>query len=411
MAPMTLPTFPDSLVQRDAGGRILLLVLDGVGGLPGSDHGQTELEAARTPNLDRLAAGSSLGMHHPVAPGVTPGSGPGHLSLFGYDPLVHQVGRGALSALGVGFELRAGDLALRLNLATIDAEGRVVDRRAGRPSDEEALQVVRRLREGVRLKNERIEFFLEHEKEHRVVLIFRGGRLGEKLRDTDPQEVGVPPLTPRAFRPDPDPASENTVRVLRDFLDEARKILKDEPVMNGLLARGFARYEGFPSFEDRFGLRGAVHARYPMYRGVARLVGMEVTGTPSTDEEAVGLVERHFSEYDFHFLHYKAPDARGEDGDFAGKVEALEAADAWIPRLRDLEPDVLVVTGDHSTPATMGIHSWHAVPLLIHSRWARPTAEAFGEGACRTGDLGTIEGRHIMSLALAHAGRLKKFGA
>ncbi|TVP54535.1 MAG: 2,3-bisphosphoglycerate-independent phosphoglycerate mutase [Gemmatimonadales bacterium] len=408
---MTLPTFPDSLVQRGADGRILLLVLDGVGGLPGDEQGRTELEAARTPNLDQLAAESSLGMHHPVAPGVTPGSGPGHLSLFGYDPLVHQVGRGALSALGVGFELLPGDLALRLNLATLDEEGRIVDRRAGRPSDEDALRIVRRLRDGVRLRSERTEFFLLPEKEHRVVLIFRGGRLGEKLRETDPQEVGVPPRTPKAFRPDPDPASETTVRVLRDFLEQAREILKEEPVMNGLLARGYARYEGFPSFEDRFGLRGAVHARYPMYRGVARLVGMEVTGAPSTDEEAVGLVERHFGEYDFHFLHYKAPDARGEDGDFEGKVKALEAADAWIPRLRALEPDVIVVTGDHSTPATMKIHSWHAVPLLIHSRWARPTAGAFGEGTCRGGDLGTIEGRHIMSLALAHAGRLRKFGA
>jgi 2,3-bisphosphoglycerate-independent phosphoglycerate mutase len=408
---MTHLTVPDDLVHHGPGGRILLFVLDGLGGLPRASDGRTELEAARTPNLDALAEESSLGLHNPVAPGVTPGSGPAHLALFGYDPVGFQVGRGALSALGVGFELRPGDLALRLNLATLDGEGQVVDRRAGRPSDAEAGAVVDRLREGIRLRNERVKFFLFPEKEHRVVLIFRGVRLGDKVRETDPQEVGVPPLEARALRPDPDPASETTAAIFRDFLEQARALLAEEPVMNGLLARGFARYEGFPSIEGRFGLRGMAHARYPMYRGVARLVGMDISGAPDSDEGAVELLEEHFEAHDFHFLHYKAPDSRGEDGDFDGKVAAIEVADTWIPRLRALNPDVLIVTGDHSTPAAMRVHSWHPVPLLLQSRWARPTGAAFHERACRTGALGTVEARHIMSLALAHAGRLEKFGA
>jgi 2,3-bisphosphoglycerate-independent phosphoglycerate mutase len=405
--PMTSVTFPDDVVIRGTGGRILLLVLDGVGGLPHPDHGRTELEAARTPNLDALAAESSLGRHLPVDVGITPGSGPGHLALFGYDPTRYLVGRGALSALGVGFELRRGDVAVRLNLATLDAEGRILDRRAGRPSDDEARRVVERLREGIDLTRHEVEVFLLPEKEHRVVLVLRGAGLEGAVRETDPQATGVPPLPPEPL----EPGSARTAAVLSDLVDQARAILAGEERINGLLARGFALYQGFPSLEERFGLRGAAHARYPMYRGVARLVGMEVPGVPATDEAAVAQLEGHAGDHDFHFLHLKAPDARGEDGDFDAKVAAIEEADALLPRIRGIAPDVLVVTGDHSTPATYGAHSWHPVPLLVHSRWSRPSAQRFHEATCRTGDLGLMEGRKIMSLALAHAGRLGKFGA
>ncbi len=396
---------PDELVVRGVGSRIVFVVLDGVGGLPHPDTGLTELESARTPVLDSLAAGSSLGMHTPVAPGITPGSGPGHLALFGYDPFRYEIGRGALSALGVGFELRPGDLAIRLNFATLDAEGSVTDRRAGRPSDEEGRRIVARLAEVPETPG--VERFLLHEKEHRAVLVFRGDGLSDALSDTDPQRTGVPPVEcePRAAE------GARSARILNDFLAGARDLLRGEPAISGLLARGFARYEALPGFEARYGLRGAAWARYPMYRGVARLVGMEVPGVPSSDEEAVSLLEANFGAYDFHFLHCKAPDARGEDGDFAAKVAAIETADAWMARVAALEPDVLVVTGDHSTPATVGAHSWHAVPVLLHSRWARPTGAAFCENNARLGDLGHFEGRHLMTLALAHAGRLAKYGA
>ncbi len=396
---------PDALVEPD-GGSIVLVVLDGVGGLPHAETGLTELEAARTPNLDALATESSLGMHSPVAPGITPGSGPGHLALFGYDPVETVVGRGALSALGVGFELEPGDLAVRLNLATLDSEGRVQDRRAGRPSDDEGRRVVKKLRDGITVPGG-LELFLMHEKEHRAVLVLRGGDLSDRIQETDPQEEGVPALAPEPLTPE----ARETSRVLAGILNEVPRILSDEEQVTGVLARGFASYQGFPTVADRFGLRGVAVAGYPMYRGVARLVGMESAGDPESDEDAVALLESIFGGYDFHFLHFKAPDARGEDGDFDGKVRALEAVDAFIPRVRALEPDVLLVTGDHSTPASMRAHSWHAVPVLLHSRWARPTGAAFCEGVARGGDLGLVRGKDLMSLALAHAGRLRKFGA
>ncbi len=397
---------PDDLVLRNAETTILLVVLDGLGGLPDPGTGLTELEAAHTPHLDALASRASLGMLVPVAPGVTPGSGPAHLALFGYDPTAHTIGRGLLSALGVGFGLRRGDVAVRLNLATLDGEGRVTDRRAGRPSDEEGRRITARLREGVD-PGEGIECFLEHEKEHRVVLVLRGEGLGAEVADTDPQATGVLPLAPRAL----DPGSEATARVMTRLVEQARRILADEPAANGVLARGFARFDGFPSMEERFGLSGTAVAAYPMYRGVARLVGMEVPGTPASDEESVALMERTFGERAFHFLHFKGPDARGEDGDFGAKVAAIERIDALFPRLTALAPDVLIVTGDHSTPAAMGMHSWHSVPVLLASRWARPTGAAFAEREGRTGDLGTFPARDLISLALAHGGRLQKFGA
>lgn len=398
---------PDAQVSRDPdGGKIVLVVLDGLGGLPDSDTGKTALETARTPHLDELASRSSLGMMDPVAPGITPGSGPGHLALFGYDPVRHLIGRGVLSALGIGFQLRKGDVAARLNLASFDGSGNVTDRRAGRPSDAEGGRVVEKVREALSAP-EGIEVFLQHVKEHRAVLILRGEDLGADLDDTDPQETGVPP---EALRPD-GAESERTAGIVRQILDEAFEILSGEERVQGFLARGFARYDGFPSVGDRFGLRAAALARYPMYRGVARLVGMEIPGVPESDDALLDLLEESLPSQDFCFIHFKAPDARGEDGDFPARVRAIEEIDALVPRITALNPDVITVTGDHSTPAAYRAHTWHAVPVLLASSWARPTATSFGETSCRTGDLGRFEGRHLMALALAHAGRLEKFGA
>lgn len=405
--PMTHSPFPDSLVETGVKGKkIVLFVLDGLGGLPHPDTGMTELETARTPNLDELAGRSSLGALVPVAPGIAPGSGPGHLSLFGYDPVRYAIGRGALSALGVGFDLRPGDLAARLNLATLDGEGRIVDRRAGRPTDAEGRRIVEKARASL-FPPEGVEVFLEHEKEHRAVLVLRGRGLEAQLGDTDPQQVGVPPEPVRAL----DEGSLRSASLVEQALAQIRESIRDEPVVNGVLARGFAAFEGYPSFLERFGLRALAIAQYPMYRGVARLVGMEVKEIPGTPAELVDLLSAHFQAYDFFFLHFKYTDSRGEDGDFRAKVDAIESVDALIPGISRLEPEVLIVTGDHSTPATFGAHSWHAVPVLLASPWARPTGTAFGESECRKGDLGTFEGKHLMTLALAHAGRLAKFGA
>jgi len=404
---MTQIRLPDALVDRNAEGKkIVLFVMDGLGGLPHPETGLTELETARTPNLDDLARSSSLGSLIPVSAGVTPGSGPGHLSLFGYDPVEYLIGRGALSALGVGFDLRRGDLAARLNLATLDSQGRILDRRAGRPNDSEGRRVVDLVRQKLR-PPDGVQVFIEHEKEHRAVLILRGADLGAGLTDTDPQETGVEPLPVQATGSD----SERSAALMQDVLDQIREALKAESVINGVLARGFAAYEGYPSVLDRFGVRALAIAQYPMYRGVARLVGMDVKDVPSTPDELVPLLRRHFRDYDFFFLHFKYTDSRGEDGDFDAKVEAIEVVDAMVPGIMELEPEVLIFTGDHSTPATYKAHSWHAVPLLLHSRWPRPTANAFGESQCRLGDLGTFCGKDLMALALAHAGRLSKFGA
>lgn len=401
--------FPDSLVEP-TGGRIVLLVLDGLGGLPNPETGLTELEAAKTPNLDRIARTASLGLHQPVSWGVAPGSGPGHLALFGYDPVKYNIGRGVLSALGVGFELKPGDVAIRLNLATVDADGNITDRRAGRPSDEENRRIIEKLRGAVKGPGG-VQVFFEPEKEHRAVLILRGRRLSAALADTDPQETGVPPLQAQAKDPSDQDAVE-TATLLQQVIDSARSALKDEPHANALLARGIDAYHAFPSVMDRYRLKARAIAKYPMYRGVARLVGMESASVPQSDEESVGTLADGFQDYDFHFVHFKAIDSRGEDGAFDAKAKAIEAVDALIPRVEELKPDVLIVTGDHSTPAALGAHSWHSVPLLLASKYTRPSPDAaFGERACLRGELGIFPAMSIMSLALAHAQRLTKYGA
>ncbi len=392
----------------DGGGTIIMLVMDGLGGLPHPDTGRTELESAATPHLDALAARSSLGMLAPVGNGITPGSGPGHLALFGYDPVESMIGRGVLSALGVGFELRQGDVAARLNLATVDHDGIVTDRRAGRPSDEDGRRVIETVRKNLRMP-EGVEVTLIHEKEHRAVLVLRGEGLGAGITDTDPQRTDLPPVPATATGADP--ASERTAGIVQDILDQVRDILSDEPRVNSFLARGFAAFAPYPTFEKRYGLRAVAVAKYPMYRGVASLVGMTVDGVPDSNEGTVEVLERHFGSYDFYFVHFKDTDSRAHDGDFEGKVAAIEEVDALLPRITELGADVLIVTGDHSTPALYGEHSWHHVPTLIASSWTRPSADVFGESSCRGGDLGVVPGKDLMSLALAHAARLDKYGA
>ena len=404
---MTHASLPSDLALRGHdGGTIILLVLDGLGGLPHPDTGRTELETAETPHLDALAAKSSLGLIMPVAHGITPGSGPGHLSLFGYDPVTSMIGRGVLSALGVDFDLQPGDVAARLNLATVDDEGVVTDRRAGRPSDEDGRRVVNKVSAQVR-PPKGIEVTFIHEKEHRVVLVLRGDGLGADLTDTDPQRTGLRPLPVTAT----DAGSASTAKMIQNLLDQVGEILADEPRASAVLARGFAQFSPYPPFQERYGLRAVAVAKYPMYRGVASLVGMTVDGVPGSNDETVGLLEELYGSYDFYFVHFKDPDSLGHDGDFGGKAGAIEAVDALLPRIMALNPDVLIVTGDHSTPALYREHSWHHVPTLIASPWARPSGSEFGETECRGGDLGVVPGKELMSLALAHAVRLEKYGA
>ena len=384
------------------GSRILLVVIDGLGGLADHEHG-TELEEATTPNLDRLASEGVTGLLEPVGPGITPGSGPGHLALFGYDPLEFVLGRGALSAAGLDVELHPGDVAARGNLCTLDADGSIVDRRAGRISDEEARRVVARLSAAV----QGVEF--HHEKGHRLLVVFRGEGLDPRIGDTDPQATGVPPLAPRPLDPAAGPAAE----LVAAKLAEVQQVLAGEPAANGLLLRGFDTHRELPRFGDRTGLRAAAVAVYPMYRGVARLLGFEVLGPPADLTDQVRLLEKHREDADYFFVHVKDADAAGEDGDRAAKITAIERVDEAIPDLlAALEPGVIGVTGDHATPSQMAAHSWHPVPVVVHGpHCGRDDTDRFGERWCRAGGLGIRPSTELLPILMANAGHLAKYGA
>ncbi|MFZ5829648.1 MAG: 2,3-bisphosphoglycerate-independent phosphoglycerate mutase [Planctomycetota bacterium] len=385
--------------------KIVLLVADGIGGLPMEPGGPTELGAAKTPNLDALARRGVSGSMYPIRMGITPGSGPGHLGLFGYDPLKHLIGRGALEATGVGFKLGPQDVAIRCNFCTLDAAGNIVDRRAGRIPTGESAPLAIKLRE---VKIPGVQVFVEPVKEHRFCVIFRGEGLGGNVADTDPQKTGVPPLPPTPQ----DEESRLTAEVAKQFVAKARELLATQPKANGLTLRGFSAAPKIASYEEVYGLKAAAIAVYPMYKGLAQLVGMEVVGKPATLDEEIDVLEKAWNDYDFFFVHFKYTDSRGEDGNFADKVKMIEQFDTIVPRVEKLRPTVLIVTGDHSTPAKMASHSWHPVPVVLAAEDCRPDGcKAFSELDALQGGLGHFEAVNLMPLAMAHAGRLAKFGA
>lgn len=392
---------------RPSSKKIVLLVLDGLGGLPLEPNGETELEAAKTPNMDKLSAEGTLGLSTPIAPGITPGSGPAHLALFGYDPLKFIVGRGVLEASGMGIKIAKGDIAARGNFCTVDSAGRITDRRAGRIPSDMAKPIVERL-DSIEVEGFQVD--VRHAREYRFVAVLRGTAFRPELEDTDPQQIGMAPLNVQAK----DPAAEQTAQIFNKWIEETKQVLTNEKLANGITLRGFSTDPQLPQYEDLFGLKAACIAVYPMYRGVSSLVGMDVlnfTGEQPQDEFATLSVE--WDAYDFFFIHIKQTDSKGEDGDFDGKVVEIELVDQAIPMLIDLSPDVLLITGDHSTPARLRQHSWHPVPLLL---WApetvRPDEEkVFGETACRRGGIGSIQATSILPLLLAHSGHIGKFGA
>ena len=392
-------------LREPASTKIVLLVADGLGGLPFAPGGKTELETANTPNLDACARDGVTGLSVPVLPGITPGSGPGHLGLFGYDPLEYRIGRGILEALGIHFAVGSKDVAIRGNFCTLGANGTITDRRAGRPSNEKNKAAVEKLRT---IKIPGVELFVEPVKEHRFVVVIRGEGLGDAVNDTDPQAVGVKPLLAEGK----DEASKRTAAVVNAFVVEAAKVLANEAPTNGVTLRGFARYPKIETFKEVYGLKAAAIAVYPMYKGLARLVGMDILDPGNTLQGQVDTLAKVWNDYDFFFLHYKYTDSTGEDGNFPAKVQMIEAFDAVIPQIRALKPDVLIVTGDHSTPSKMKAHSWHPVPTLLVADLARPDGvTTFGEEACLRGGLGQFQAMHLMLLAMAHAGRLGKYGA
>jgi len=390
----------------DNGSKIILLLLDGLGGVPWEPGGKTELEAASTPNMDALTSKASLGLSEVVAPGFSPGSGPGHLSLFGYDPLQNIIGRGVLEAMGIGFELEPQDVAIRCNFCTLDADGNISDRRAGRIPTEECVKRVEVLRT---IKIPGVEIFVEPVKEYRFALVLRGEGLNSAIQETDPQRTGVPPLPIQAL----DPAAEKTAAILRQWWEKANILLANMPPANSCTMRGYAMDPGLPRFPEVYKIKSAAVAVYPMYKGVSRLVGMDVIEHGAeTPAEEFEVVKEHWNNHDFFFVHIKKTDSYGEDGNFDAKVCVIEAVDQALPTLLDLQPDALVITGDHSTPSLLKRHSWHRVPVMIWADWARyGKAVKFGETSCGTGTLGLIRHVDIMPLALAHAKRLNKFGA
>jgi len=385
--------------------KIILLVLDGLGGL--ALNGVTELEAARTPHMDALARISDTGLMVPILPGITPGSGPGHFALFGYDPLKYIIGRGILSALGVKFPVHDGDLTARVNFATIDENGNVADRRAGRIPDETNRKMCEKIRE---ISMPGVSFFIETEKDHRAALIFRGKKFSENISETDPQKTGVPPL--RVNPLDSDTVTKDTADLLNKFLHNVREKLKNEHPANGILLRGFALYTSLPSFNEVYGLHACAIAGYPMYRGLASLVGMEVIDVESGVKPEFHKVKELWEKYDFFFVHIKYTDSFGEDGKFNEKVSVIEDVDKNLGMLLDLKPDVFAITADHSTPATYKAHSWHPVPILLSSKWSRSTGiKKFCEKELLHGTLGKIYSLDLMPLLLAHSEKLVKFGA
>ena len=391
-------------VCRETDSKIVMLVVDGLGGAPHPDIGKSELEVARTPNLDSLAQRSACGLTTPVLPGVAPGSGPGHLALFGYDPVKYLMGRGVLEALGIDVDLRDGDVAARGNFCTVDSEGLLTDRRAGRIHSSESGPLCALL-DGMQMRG--VDSMVYHVKDYRFVLVLRGEGLSEEVIGTDPERTGAAPLPAQALSP----AAEKTAHHVNRFVDRAREVLRSRDRANMVLLRGFSKRPQLPSMVEAYRLNPAAIAAYPMYRGLTKLLGMRVIPTGVTFASEVETLRQHYQEHDFFYVHYKPADAAGEDGDFQAKVQALEDVDSYVPEILELGPDVFVVAGDHATPAFLAAHSWHPVPALIHSSLTVGGGiGAFTERQCASGSLGSIQAVDLMFLMLAHAGKLAKFG-
>jgi len=394
-------------LSKPTSSKIVLAVMDGLGGLPAKElGGKTELEAARTPNLDKLARAGALGLHDPIAPGITPGSGPAHFGLFGYDPVKWDMGRGVLETLGIGFDLTKGDVAVRTNFCTLDDKGLITDRRAGRIPTTECARLSEILDKKIKVPG--VKTFFKPVRDYRGAIVLRAKGLGAKVDDTDPQVIGAKPLPAEGK----DAPSRKTAKLLNDIVKQAQRVLKNERPANGLLLRGISTYVPFPSFKEVYNLRAACIAVYPMYRGACKIAGMDLIGNPESLDEELALLKKAWKDHDFFFFHYKYTDSKGEDGNVKGKVAEVEKFDKAVPKILKLKPDVLIITGDHSTPTQLKSHSWHPVPLMmVASALRADSGKKFGETECLSGSLGRISSTSIMPLAMAHAGKLLKLGA
>ena len=391
--------------------KIALVVLDGVGDIATKENGfLTPLEAAKTPIMDKLSREAIQGRMTPVAPGVTPGSGPGHLALFGYDPVDTQVGRGVIEALGLGLELKAGDVAARANFCSLDADGLVTDRRAGRIETEECERLCAILSKKIK-KVSNTQIIIQPGKGHRFVVIFRGTGMEGPLNDTDPQREGLPiaestPLDPSSKK------AQKAAKLIKAFYDKALPILKDERPANGFLMRGIAHQPDIPTFEERYKLKAACLAVYPMYKGLAQLVGMDKVEGPQSISEQFNRYLEEYDNYDFFFIHYKYTDMYGEDGNFEAKKKAIEELDEALPILLQKRPDVIAITGDHSTPCPMKGHSWHPQPVLLTSAFSgSDKLDRFTETGANIGSMGVFDAKFLIRPMQAHAMMFDKYGA
>ena len=392
-------------VVRSTSSQIVMVVVDGLGGMPHPDYGKSELEFADIPILDTLGSTSSVGATIPVAPGITPGSGPGHMALFGYNPVKYLLGRGILEGMGIGADISQGDVAARGNFCVLDTEGSIVDRRAGRLDTETCKVLCSKLNE---IQLDGVDFDVYPVMDYRFVLVLKGGNLSPNISETDPQVEGVLPLLSQPFNSE----AQITANFIKEFVLKATELLGSaDSSANGILLRGFSSLPTLPDFGNQYALNPAAIAAYPMYRGLAGLIGMDILESGQTFESEIDVLEDNFHQgYDFFFLHYKPADSAGEDGDFLAKVSQLENFNRDIQRVIDLNPDVLVICGDHSTPSLTASHSWHPVPFMINSQYSEGTSAVFTEKACRTGAIGTIQAEQLMFQVLAHASKLKKFG-
>jgi 2,3-bisphosphoglycerate-independent phosphoglycerate mutase len=401
----------EELVKRReipvSGKKLVLLVLDGLGDIRAEENGfRTPLEEAQTPNMDALAGKSALGRIIPVDYGITPGSGPAHLGLFGYDPREVEIGRGVMEVVGMGMDLQPGDIAARANFCTVQ-DGTITDRRAGRPETEVSAEKIKLLQEHISRIDD-VEIIMQAGKGHRFGIILRGPGLVGGVTDTDPHENGEPIAECKAI----EPAAQKTADIVNKFQKQAVEVLTGGEPINAMLMRGISNPPDIASLQERFGLRCGAIATYPMYRGLASLVGMDLLATGQTAEDTFGTYLEQRENYDYFFIHYKPTDEAGEDGAHDRKLQAIETLDAALPMLLEDNPEVLAITGDHSTPCPMELHSWHPVPLLLHSpRCGADGIMKFGETACNGGSLGIFRAMYLLPLMLANAQFLDKYGA
>jgi 2,3-bisphosphoglycerate-independent phosphoglycerate mutase len=385
--------------------KIVLVAIDGLGGLPEKESGKTELETANTQNMDQLVFEGSCGLMDPVRPGIIPGSVPGHLAIFGFDPLTYTIGRGAMEAIGINFDLRAEDVVARGNFATINKENMILDRRAGRISSEKAVGLCQLL-DGIQIKD--VQIIVRQQKDYRFIVVFRGNGLASGVTDSDPQQNGV--ATKRIVPLNE--AAEKMAEVANNFVAKAKTILGRHHPANMVILRGFSKRPQFPSWPEIYKLKAAAISAFPMYKGLAKLVGIDTIETGNNIEDEFTTLEEYYKDYNFFFLHIKQVDTAGEDGDFGRKVKLIEKVDSELGRLIRLCPDEIVITSDHSTPAILALHSWHPVPVLIHSKWCWPDKiNKFSESTCRQGSLGRFSATQLMPQIMANALKLGKFGA